>query len=156
MYREQIKVTSYLYIEYVKLFDNFEEQGYQKDGLGDHVSRDQDCFLSEQRYISNTNRITQIVYDLREILMSVWSGAVEFEKQRLTGIQNLYEEIVKVNQTIYGVDVLKKLVTLRDQFTHNDLYQFRGLAREKELESFIALCYQQGFNIKEDQNITME
>ena len=61
---------------------------------------------------------------------------------RVQGIQNLYEEIVKSNQTIYGVEVQKQLIHLRDKFLESELYSLRGLIREKELEALVSLCYQ--------------
>lgn len=76
--------------------------------------------------------------------MKTWSDAYNFEQQRIDGIQNLYEEIVKSNSTIFGPEVLKQLVVLRRQFNENELFSFKGLVTEKELECFVALCYQQG------------
>ena len=40
------------------------------------------------------------------------------------------------------------MVELRSQFSSNDLYSFRGIVREKELEGFVTLCYQ--LNVKLD------
>lgn len=51
--------------------------------------------------------------ELRSILLKVWSEAYDLEIQRIEGIQNLYEEIVKSNQSIFGPDTLKNLVLLR-------------------------------------------
>jgi len=42
---------------------------------------------------------------------------------------------------IYGIETLTKLVEIRSKFSTNELFSFRGIAREKELEAFVALCY---------------
>lgn len=92
-YRDAIKLTGYLFDQYMSLFEKIEEMGYSnsKDPL------DEDSFLSEQKYISNTKKITQAVFDLRAMLLKIWTEAWDLEQQRIDGIQNLYEEIVKSN-----------------------------------------------------------
>lgn len=83
------------------------------------------------------------MFELRAMFLKIWQEANDIETERIKGIQHLYEEIVKINQTIYGQDILQKLIECRVQFKSNELYSFRGICREKELEAFVALCYQQ-------------
>lgn len=98
--------------------------------------------MYEQRYVTNVSRITEAIYNLRDMLIKVWKEACQLESSRITGIQNLYEEIVKSNQTIYGIDVQKQLLHLRDRFKNSELFSVKGLLREKELEAMVTLCYQ--------------
>ena len=77
------------------------------------------------------------------MLIATWNEALNQESLRIKGIQNLYEEIVKSNQTIYGSTVQKELLHLRDRFNNNQLFSVRGLLREKELEAIVTLGYQQ-------------
>lgn len=77
------------------------------------------------------------------------------DKQRLQGIFDLYQEIVKSNQQIYGIDALQQIVTLRHEFQTNELFSFRGLVREKELEAFVTLCYQLGEKL-DFNNVTID
>ena len=125
------------------LFEKIEEMGYSNS----QQSLDEDSFLCEQRYISNTKKITQAVFHLRAMFLKIWTESVDLEQQRIDGIQNLYEEIVKSNQTIFGPEVLKQLAILRKNFHENELFSFKGLVTEKELECFVTLCYQQGIKV---------
>jgi hypothetical protein len=75
-YRDSIKITGYLFDEYMQLFEKIEEQGYSQKS----TSLDEDSFLCEQRYISNTKKITQAVYDLRVMLLKIWSDACDLEQ----------------------------------------------------------------------------
>jgi len=84
------------------------------------------------------------------MLIKVWQDAIILEQARVAGIQNLYEEIVKSNSTIYGIDQQKQLIALRDKFKLNELFTPRGMMREKELEALVALCV--SFNKKVDLN----
>ena len=107
-------------------------------------------FLSEQKYMTCTNQMTSAIYELRGMLIKVWQDAIILEQARVAGIQNLYEEIVKSNSTIYGIDQQKQLIALRDKFKLNELFTPRGMMREKELEALVALCV--SFNKKVDLN----
>ena len=134
-YRENIAVTVYLFEKYKRLFEKIEEQ----ESFG---SMYDDCFLSEQRYIANVNKITTAIYELRTMLINVWNEALNMETQRIRGIQNLYEEIVKSNSNVYGEQAQKELIHMRDKFLSHPLFSVRGLLREKELEAIVTLCYQ--------------
>ena len=67
-YRENIAVTVYLFERYKKLFEKIEEQGT-------FGSTEQDSFLYEQRYVTNVNKITHAIYDLRNMLIKIWKEA---------------------------------------------------------------------------------
>lgn len=110
-----------------------------------------DCFLSEQRYVSNVNKITAAIYDLRTMLITVWNEALQMETLRIKGIQNLYEEVVKSNSNVYGAQAQQELVRMRDNFLNHPLFSVRGLLREKELEAMVTLCYQQHRKINFEQ-----
>ena len=143
-YRENIAVTVYLFEKYKRLFEKIEEQ----ESFG---SMYDDCFLSEQRYVSNVNKITAAIYDLRTMLITVWNEALQMETLRIKGIQNLYEEVVKSNSNVYGAQAQQELVRMRDKFLNHPLFSVRGLLREKELEAMVTLCYQQHRKINFEQ-----
>lgn len=90
-------MTVYLFNEHKALFERIEEQGMQ--AIPDICS-----FLSEQKYVTCTNQMTAAIYELRGMLIKVWQDAIILEQARVAGIQNLYEEIVKSNSTVYGID----------------------------------------------------
>jgi hypothetical protein len=85
------------------------------------------------------------------MLINLWNEALNMETQRIKGIQNLYEEIVKSNSNVYGAQAQKELVHMRDKFLSHPLFSVRGLLREKELEAIVTLCYQQHRKINLEQ-----
>lgn len=42
---------------------------------------------------------------------------------------------------------LQQIVELRTEFKTNELFSFKGIVREKELEAFVTLCYQLGHKL---------
>lgn len=54
---------------------------------------------------------------------------------------------MKSNQTIFGVEVQKQMLLLKDRFNNSELFSPKGLLGEKELEAIVVLSYQYGKKI---------
>lgn len=71
IYRDNIGLTMCLFKMHKTHFEMLEEMG------GNNTQSD--SFLSEQKYVACTNRITQAIYDLRSLLIRLWREASNLE-----------------------------------------------------------------------------
>lgn len=112
------KETSQSYFENVALavflFNNHKNHMERLEELGIKGLPDFDTFLSEQKYMTCVNQMIGAIYMLRNMLVDLWSEAVFLEEARVNGIQSLYEELVRSNQTLYGQEVMKQLISIKD------------------------------------------
>lgn len=97
-YHEMIAVSIYLFRQHSSHFALLED-------VKSHAVPNVDTFLSEQKYIGCTTQMTQIIYDLRKLLLDIWGEAQFLEKARMENIKTVYEEIVSCNSYIWGQEM---------------------------------------------------
>lgn len=126
------------------LFNNHQSHMERLQELGIKSLPDFDTFLSEQKYMSCVLQMISAIYMLRNMLVDLWSEAVFLEEARVNGIQSLYEELVQSNQSLYGQEVMKQLLSLKNNQNKTELYLPLSLMDDKTIQAFNALCIDLG------------
>lgn len=124
--------------------------------LGIKSMPDFDTFLSEQKYLKCVEKMTNALYDLRALMVDLWGEATFLEEARINGIHSLYQELVNNNQAVYGQDVVKQLINLKETFKKNEQFMPLALMGNTEIQAFHALCISFNKQIDLNKNNTLE
>jgi len=110
-----------------------------------------DLWLQETVFLKFAFESNTHLIKLRAMLQEVWTEAKELERERIKLIKQLYQDIVEHNMAIFGenkknIDVMKELSGLNHLQVVDELYSFRAVVSQPELESMVKVRHFQKIN----------
>lgn len=135
------------FVELIQTFNLFDDYARGQR----QVRPEGDLWLQETVFLKFAFESNTHLIKLRAMLQEVWTEAKELERERIKLIKQLYQDIVEHNMAIFGenkknIDVMKELSGLNHLQVVDELYSFRAVVSQPELESMVKVRHFQKIN----------